>query len=124
MPALSFCHHSKPSAAILRFSKTHAHAVERYNTYTYFLLAPELVELGMTTVSAVVYDVLELPGLLDSLVVLLVLVLAVLVDVGVFSYEVIVKEVQGGSLVQEGLKKNLKGDLLVVLLVRNRLDVE
>lgn len=62
---------------------------------TYFLLAPELVELGTTTVSAVVYDVLELLGVLDDDPLLVVLV--VLVDDGVFSYEVFVEEELGGE---------------------------
>lgn len=64
---------------------------------TYFLLAPELVELGTTTVSAVVYDVLEpLPLLLLLVAVVLVVVVVLVVD-GVVLYEVVVEEELGGE---------------------------
>ena len=58
-------------------------------------MAPELVELGTTTVSTVVYDVLELLDVLDDGSLLVVLV--VLVDDGVFSYEDVVEVLLGGE---------------------------
>lgn len=58
-------------------------------------MAPELVELGTTTVSTVVYDVLELLDVLADGSLLVVLV--VLVDDGVFSYEVVVEVLLGGE---------------------------
>lgn len=67
--------------------------------YTYFLLAPELVELGTITLSAVVYDVLELPvvAVLNLLVSVLVALVLVLVGDGILSYEVVVEEELGGE---------------------------
>ncbi|KAK3503279.1 hypothetical protein B0T13DRAFT_125662 [Neurospora crassa] len=62
---------------------------------THFLLAPELVELGTTTVSTVVYDVLELLDVLADGSLLVVLV--VLVDDGVFLYEVVAEVLLGGE---------------------------